>query len=476
VILALALAGTGLAWGYWATQPTLYKSMSSVFVSSQRGETTTELVQGSTFTQNLVQSYAQLATTPAVLDPVIEKLGLTTSAQELAKTLTVNTPLNTVIIEISAVDQSSTRAATIADAVTASLSSVVQSLAPKGPNNAPSITMAPISSAQVATEPSSPNTALILVTGLLAGLVVGVLYALARELFDTKVRGEKDLSRVSDAPLLGKVGHKRRQEPTGLIMRVMPQSALGEAYRRICANLEFIDVDRRPRSMVITSPLSHDGKSTTAINLALALAERSPRVLLIDADLRRPTIAEMCGVEGGVGLTTVLVGAVTAEEAITVWGGVLHVLPSGAVPPNPSQLLGSIAMKDLLTRLSAQYDFIVIDSPPLLSATDALGLAHIADGAIVVARYKSTRRAQLASTLDALEDVHARVLGIVLNQVRERRPEAYYGTVEARPRASRLRSGPPKGVSAPQPASAAVPFGSTATTTEANAPEPTRAV
>ena len=427
VILILGVLGFVAAGAYAATLPVMYQSRSSVFVTSQRGETTNELVQGSTFTQNLVESYAQLATMPAVLDPVIEELGLDTTARALASRVTAETPLNTVIIEITVADRSATDAAVIADAITDSLATTVQNLAPKGPNDAPSITMETVSTAQVAKTPSSPNVPFILVTGMLAGLALGILYALGRELLDTRVREEKDLARVTDTPLIGRVGLKRRADPAGLVMRAMPRSSLAEDYRRICANLEFIDVDNRPRIVVVTSPLPQDGKSTTAANLALAMAERYPRVLLIDADLRRPSVADMCGIEGELGLTTVLVGACTRSEAITVWANALHVLPAGALPPNPGQLLGSTAMHDLVKQLSSEYDFIVLDSPPLLPASDALGLAHVADGAIVVARFNSTRRQKLASTLESLEAVNARVLGIVLNQVRDRRSEAYYG-------------------------------------------------
>ena len=426
IALAGLICGTG-AWGYAASLPDQYRATSSVFVTSDRGATTSELVQTSTFTQNLVQSYAQLATTPTVLDPAIRQLGLNLSSQDLAAQVTAVTPLNTVFINITVTSRSATQAVELADAVSASLTTTVEGLAPKGPTGLPSISVKTVSPAQLPTSPFTPNTELIIATGVLLGLVLGVLYALAREVFDTRVSTEKDLSRVSTDPLLGMIGRKKRSDPTGLVMRVMPHSALAEGYRRVRANLEFIEVDSPARSAVVTSAISRDGKSTTAINLALAMAERSLRILLIDADLRRPSIAEMCDLEGDVGLTTILLGDIGPEDAIVRWSNGLDLLPSGAVPPNPGQLLGSAAMKALMQRLLLDYDFIVVDSPPLLPAADALGLARLTDGAIVVARYKATTRQQLAATLEALEGVNARILGIVLNQVRERRTDGYYG-------------------------------------------------
>ncbi len=427
LIAIVGALGGAVAWGYASAAPVQYRATNSVFVTSDRGETTSELLQTSTFTQNLVQSYAQLATTPTVLAPVISQLGLNTSPQALASRISAVTPINTVFIEITVTSRSAAQAVTLADAISASLATTVADLAPKGPDDLPSITLKTVSPAQLPARPFAPNTRLIIITGLLLGLGFGVLYALAREVFDTRVNSAKDLDRVSTDPLLGTVGRKKRTDPAGLVMRVMPHSALAEAYRRVRANLEFIDVDNPPRSAVVTSAVARDGKSTTAINLALAMAERSSRVLLIDADLRRPSIAELCDLEGDVGLTTVLLGDVGPEDAIVRWSDGLDVLPSGAVPPNPGQLLGSAAMKNLMQRLLLEYDFIVVDSPPLLPATDALGLSHLTDGAIVVARYKATTRQQLSTTLQSLEAVNARILGIVLNQVRERRAEVYYG-------------------------------------------------
>jgi capsular exopolysaccharide synthesis family protein len=428
VVLLLGVLGGLLGYAYASTLPTMYRATSSVFVSSPKGDTTNELVQGFTFTEKLVQSFAQLAITPAVLQPVIDSLGLDTTPAALAGSVSASTPLNTVIVEVTVINRSPEQAATIANAVTQSLATIGQDLAPEGPNGDPSVTLETVSTAQAPANPFSPNLMLMLATGVLFGLTVGAVFAVLRDMFDTRVRDEKDLARVSDVPLLGKIAKKGRRDPAGIVMRTMPRSAVAESYRRVQTNLEFIDVDHRPRTIVITSAVTGDGKTSTAVNLALALAERSSRVLLIDADLRRPSVAAVCGVEADVGLTTVLVGSISAEDAIVPCGPSLSVLSAGAVPPNPGQLLSSEAMRNLIRTLAGQYDYIVIDSPPLLATTDALGLAHIADGAIVVARYRATRRNQLKDAVDSLDNVNATVLGIVLNQVKERPQQTYYGT------------------------------------------------
>ena len=288
--------------------------------------------------------------------------------------------------------------------------------------------MTTVAPAQVPRFPYAPNTTFIVLTGALAGVAAAIVFAIASEAFDTRVRNAGDLARVTDAPLLR---HRERAPGRGhLEPRHAHRSARtpSRVLSSIRANLEFADVDRPVRTVVVTSALAGEGKSTTSINLALALAERSDRVLLIDADLRRPSIGRHCGIEDAVGLTTVLLGGVTVADATQRWGGVLDILPSGAVPPNPGQLLGSAAMADLMSELIASYTFIIVDSPPLLPATDALGLARMTDGSIVVARYKSTRREQLARAIESLVAVQARVVGIVLDRVpASEHSSSYYG-------------------------------------------------
>ena len=162
-----------------------------------------------------------------------------------------------------------------------------------------------------------------------------------------------------------------------------------------------------------------EGKSSVALGLALSLAESNDRVLLIDADLRRPSVADYTGLDGSVGLTTVLLGGASIDEAVQPWGAPgLDVLVAGTVPPNPNQLLASDTMRATLTELKARYDFVVIDSSPLIPVTDPLWLVHETDGAIVVARTKKTKRPQLAKAMGTLGSIGARVLGVVVNDVK----------------------------------------------------------
>jgi capsular exopolysaccharide synthesis family protein len=195
-------------------------------------------------------------------------------------------------------------------------------------------------------------------------------------------------------------------------------------------NLQFIDIADRPKSLVISSSIPSEGKSTIAINLAVSLADTGARVILADADLRRPSIAEYLGIEGRVGLTTVLIGRAEVEDVVQPLGTTsLDLLPAGQIPPNPSELLGSTAMADLLERLTASYDMVLLDSPPLLPVTDAVVLSNLAGGALVVVGADRIHRPQLQQSLESLETAGAHVFGIVMNKISSREAAAYgYGS------------------------------------------------
>jgi polysaccharide biosynthesis transport protein len=206
--------------------------------------------------------------------------------------------------------------------------------------------------ATVPTTPTTPNPKRNLELGTLVGLALGFGLALLREVLDTKVRSEADVQKVADASVIARIGYDDDAPQHPLIMQNSPHSHRSEAFRRLRTNLQFLDIADRPKTIVVTSSLPGEGKTTTAINLAITLADAGSRVALVDADLHRPSIADYMGLEGEVGLTTVLIGQADLQDAIQPWGnGNLHVLPSGQVPPNPSELLGSRSMANLLEQL-----------------------------------------------------------------------------------------------------------------------------
>ncbi|WP_210509036.1 polysaccharide biosynthesis tyrosine autokinase [Naasia sp. SYSU D00057] len=435
VLVGLTIVGGLLAGLYAATQPVLYQATSSVFLSTQRGETTQELVQGGTYTLDSVQSYADLAVMPKVLDPVIDELGLDTTVEKLATQIETDIRLNTVIIEVTATADSAEGAAELANAITDSLALAVADVAPKtgGDNPQPAVSLQSVAEAQAPSAPFSPRYFFLIASGAALGLLLAIAYAVIRDLFDTRFRTEdeaKAAAAATGAPFLGGVERRHGQNLPHLVILAEPNGRAAEDYRRLCTNLEFAGVDRRVRSMTVTSALPGDGKTTTALNVAGAIAERGHRVLLVDADLRRPAVAAYVNIEGSVGLTNVLLGGVSAEDAIQQVG-TFDVLPSGTTPPNVTQVLSSESMARLFAELQARYDYVVVDSPPVLAVPDALTIAHLTDGALIVARQKVTRSKQLAEAAQSLTFVGANVLGVVLNGVARRATSSYgYETVE----------------------------------------------
>jgi capsular exopolysaccharide synthesis family protein len=426
VVLAVVGAGAGFAIAQ-ATPPT-YRATSKVFVSVEQGETVTELVQGSTFAQNIVQSYAQLATMPVVLDPVIARLGLDVTARELARTVTADTPLNTVIVEISATSGDPVEAAAISNATAQSLATTVHALSPDRADGTSSIAVRTVSPADPPVFPIAPNTRFMTATGLLVGLLLGMGVALVAQVLDTKVRTEKDIERVTDTAVLGTVAQVRGQNDRRAVMLVRPRSQQAEAYRKIRANLQFVDAAHEVRSLVVTSARAGEGKTTTITNLALAMAETGSRVLVIDADLRRPMVATVCGLEGSAGLTTVLIGSASVDDVLQDWGDTgVAVLTAGAIPPNPLQLLDSEHMARLLEDLTQRFDVVLLDAPPVLPVADAAVLSRLCSGVIVVAGAGRATRHLLRKALASLESVGANVLGVVLARASKRDVSEYYG-------------------------------------------------
>ncbi|MGY4643714.1 polysaccharide biosynthesis tyrosine autokinase [Cellulomonas sp. URHB0016] len=436
-IAVLTALGLVLAVAVTVTATPLYTATTKAFVSVRSGETVGDLVQGSTYSQNQVRSFAQLATMPTVLDPVIDDLGLDVGPGTLAANLAVTVPQNTVIIAISATDPVPEQAAAIADAVAAQLAKAVADLSPT--EGADPIRVSTVAEAGVPTTPSSPNPKANLVVGLMLGLALGVAGAVARELLDTKVRTEEDLRKVTDSSVIGSIPLDGTAEQSPLVVQGSPQSPRAEAFRRLRTNLQFLDAGERSRAMVLVSAIPAEGKSTTAINLAITLADAGTRVALVDADLRRPSIASYLGMEGSVGLTTVLIGRADLEDVMQPWGNdCLDVLPAGQVPPNPSELLGSQAMSTVLKELAGRYDVVLVDTAPLLPVTDGAILAKLAGGALVTVGSGTVTRHQLAEALGSLGSVGARVLGIVMNRTtRQGDRYPYYDYYPAdRPQAS----------------------------------------
>lgn len=462
IILVAALVGVGVGAAWSLTRTPQYEASSTVFVSTQAGASIQELQQGSTFTQSRVQTYTQLVTTPIVMNPVIAELELGTTASALDAQVTASAALNTTLITITVTDPDPVQAAEIANALGASLTAAVEQIeavqGADGTETSP-VRLSRVRDALPPLEPSSPNVPLNLALGGLVGLAIGIGVAVLRAVLDTRIRTPRDVEQVTDRPIIGAIAFDPKAKERPLIVHADPLSPRAESFRAMRTNLQFIDTGERS-SFVVTSSVPTEGKSTTTINLAIALADAGKRVALLDTDLRKPKVAEYLGIEGGAGLTDVLIGRARVGDVMLPWGNRgLYVLPAGKIPPNPSELLGSERMRLLLEVLERDFDVVLCDAPPLLPVTDGAILSKATGGAIVIVATGRTSRHQLSSALDALDTVGAHVAGVALTMVPTRGPDSYYaygygyGYGYAQTPAKPAKAArPPKQPKAPKPA------------------------
>ncbi|MBF4589293.1 polysaccharide biosynthesis tyrosine autokinase [Curtobacterium sp. VKM Ac-1395] len=429
LILVLALIGVAAAAGYSLLKKPVYSTSAQVFVSTQTSGSASDLAQGNTFTQQRVLTYSNLVTTPIVLLPVISSLKLDMTTDQLASRVTADAPLNTTLIAITVNDTDPVQAAEIANAASQSLTNVVQNIEATDADGQSTVKLTRVKQADVPSVPVSPNVPVNVVLGLLIGLALGVGLSVLRQALDNRVRTEADVERISAKPIVGGIAFDSKASERPLIVQADPRSPRAESFRTLRTNLQFVDIGSKARTFVMTSSVQSEGKSTTVANLAIALDSAGYRVILIDADLRRPRVAEYMEVETNAGLTDVLIGRAELEDVAHPWGrGNMVVLPAGPIPPNPSELLGSQAMQKLIERLESEFDYVLFDAPPLLPVTDAAILSKKASGAIVVVASGKTLKGQLAGAVQSLENVDAPIAGFVMTMMPTKGPGAYgYG-------------------------------------------------
>lgn len=448
-----------LGFGWMALKTPMYKATSQVFVSSSSGdgEVAGAAYQGALFAQNRVATYAQLVTSPEVLGPVATDLGLTATPQELAEQVSAVNQPQTVLLEVTATSTSAAQAAALSNAAGKRLADAIEALETPSDKSASPIKVTVTKPATPPAEPYSPNPITTFGLAGLLGLALGVGLALLREQLDTTIKSSRELTERSGATPLGVVGYDAGAEADPLAA-LNPQSPRSEAFRTMRTNLSYTDVDNPPKVVAITSSVPGEGKSTAACNLAITLAQAGLRVCLVEADLRRPRVAEYLGIDSAIGLTDVLAGKIELSEALLPWNrDLLTVLPCGAIPPNPSELLASDQMRIMLAALRQDFDGVIMDAAPLLPVADGAITASIADGAILMVRYGKTTTDQLDKAIDALGQVDARLLGTVLNYAPSKKRNGYgYGYGESKQGEGKLKrfgrdKAQPGGVSDSQP-------------------------
>jgi capsular exopolysaccharide synthesis family protein len=288
--------------------------------------------------------------------------------------------------------------------------------------------------AEVPTEPSSPRVLLNVALAMALALVVSIAVAFALDHLDDTLKVPDDVEVLTGVPALGAVvsmsGSKRQSPVYRLQTLLYPRSVGAERFRTLRTNIEFASLDKPLRSILVTSSIAGEGKTTVATNLAIVFAQAGHSVLLVDADLRRPGVNEFFNMPNERGLGTLLLSDASfpidrvAQRTETEG---LRVITTGPIPPNPAELLASERMVRLMERFAGEADVVIVDSPPLQAVTDAAIVATLVDATLLVVQAGRTRRAVVDRSLDALGKVGAQVKGIVLNRMPNRRSDPYYG-------------------------------------------------
>lgn len=429
IVVLVVVACVGGAALATSRQTDRYRTSTRILVSgSSDVSAVDEITRRQLATQRAV-AFAQIATTgPAVAAALTEGMKHVV-ARSGYPSVTASATGTDPFLVIVVTDSDPQRAAAVAAAYPVVLPRIIAKLE-ETPSIVPT-TLSVLEPPAIPSSPYSPKPAQNGLIGLAFGLALGLGGAFVREALDRRLRDSDDVERAAGVSALGVVPEELSEALLPVLTH--PLSARAEAYRKVRTNLTFTTPDGIPRSLMITSSTSGEGKTTLSANLALACARTGLRVALVDADLRRPMVAQYLGVDTGLGLTSYLLGMASVTDVLRPYrdSGV-DVITSGPIPSNPSELLGSVRMGKLLDQLEAEYETVIIDVPPVLPVADGLVVGSLVRGVILVARVGDTTRDRLRRSKDAVLRVNQNLLGVVPNHVIQREDSAYAYAYRAR--------------------------------------------
>ena len=406
--------------------PPVYEAHVALLVRPAQPLATTDPGVASLTTDQIARTYAALMTERPLLVQVSNQLGLTTRPEDLAKEINVTPQINTQILDVAVRDTNPALARDLANQLVASLVDEVKQFQKQETqlqNSRSGDDLVVVSPAVLPDRPASPNLPLNVAIAFAAGLLVALGIAFLLDYLDQSIKSDEDLTEGVGLVAVGHIAFVMAgQGKSGELVTLDPSSHASEAYKALRTSLLFSAIDQALKVIVITSSEQGEGKSRTAANLAVALAHAENRTLLVDADFRRPSQHRIFGRIRNIGLSNLLLKEVDQEEALRSVEAVpnLYLLTSGPTPPNPSELLGSGRMKELMSRLAKEFTYVIVDTPPINAVTDASILASSASGTILVVEqgrttFPSLRRAKLT-----LDRVGAHTIGAVMNKLRAR--------------------------------------------------------
>ncbi|HEV7206734.1 MAG TPA: polysaccharide biosynthesis tyrosine autokinase [Jatrophihabitans sp.] len=417
-LLALVLLlSLGLAVLITAATPKVYQADAQIFVTSNGDRASTGQYDEQAATQAQVTTFSQLVNIPQIVDAVRTNLNLALSEQQLAAKISATAPPQQTLVIIHVQDGSPDTAAAIANQTATEFIRVIEDLKRPTDSGKSAVRLFVTDRAVAPAAPISPNLTLNVALGVILGLLFGVALAVARDVLDNRIKEADQLAAAAGVPTMGVIVDDQKAARHPIATRAGTRNIRAENFRQLRANLQFANVDAHPRVIAVTSSIPTEGKTMVAMNLASTLAEAGFTVCLVDADLRRPTVAKLLGLPSPVGLTSVLIHQLDLDEALQSAGSNLYLLSSGPTPPNPSEVLASSYVRTVIRSLLDKVDYVIIDTAPLLPVADGSEVAALADGTLLVARHRLTTDGQVKRAKEALTRVDANLLGVVLNRV-----------------------------------------------------------
>ncbi|MGH8862957.1 MAG: polysaccharide biosynthesis tyrosine autokinase [Jatrophihabitantaceae bacterium] len=412
-VLAFVIGGTAIGAGLTLNTTKVYEASVQIFVATSALTDPSHLSAGNTSTADRVQSYPSIASTPAVTHPVIQKLKLQLTEQALAAKITADASPHKDLVNLHVTDHDPQNAARLANEVAVQFDKVVQNTEQTDARGKPLVKLTVIRPATVPASPIEPRPIVNIGLGTLLGLLLGLGFVLVRVVLDNTVKGPEDFEPLG-VPVLGHVPFDKQAQTSPIAFRADPHSARSESYRLLRTGLQVADPDDDPRIIAVTSAVRGEGRTTTAINLAAALAESGYRVCLVELDLGRPSLARALGLAGDTGLTTALIGRMPVAAVLQNAAANLAVLAAGPVPPNAGESLIAMHAKSIIDEVSARVDYTIIDTAPLLPGVDSAELTVLADATVLVHRAGRSRRIHARRSVDALARVGVKPAGVVL--------------------------------------------------------------
>ena len=434
LLIVCTLMGGLLGAVYQLTRPEVFTAKATGMVVAGDSASVGGAMSGNTIAQQRATTYTELVETRTMAQKTAEILKKQGIPEAANGQLTASVPGDTAFIEIKATGDTAKNAQALANAGLEALISEALRMETYGQTagsgkksdaqlaKMTSVHVLGYESAGLPSGDRGKSLALYVAAGLVVGFLIGAVIAVIRKQFDVKVRDQATVEELTGSGILSVIPDDKKLAEQREKSIVHISGVTGEAFRQLRTNLRFANVDNPPRTVVITSANPGEGKSTVSTHLAVVMAQAGEKVVLVDADMR-------FGAEASVGLSQVLAGDVSLDDALMrTETKRLQMLAAGRIPPNPSELLGSQRMKDLLAELRKRGYFVVIDAPPLLAVTDAGLLGAIADGTIYVAVVGKTHRDQVSLVAKRLEQVGASLLGSVLTRVpRKKMGDVLYG-------------------------------------------------